>query len=400
MEPSRPEDLTLSLEIGARLTALTVGMDRFERRQSGGESALDSEGLVPIYLGDALATPTPLTSWQEAEETLSSLAGDVQKMTQGPRRAFLAAMITSLETAAALFQGHELSYGDKLTRLVGVPNAPVPEETIGGLRETLDGLLTETGFGSGTLRSRVEAWERERALPQGDLVRTFEELLAEAKARTDAMIFPTGDYTMELAPVTGVPYTARCNFSEGKMDLNLDLSFSRSSLKHLVAHEVFPGHSTQLLYTLEKAERGESPLDVLLCTTNGATGAVQEGIGDQGVHLIDWVEDADDTLHLTLRRLRSAGQTSAAWQLMEGGWSEEETRTYLEETLFGQPAWVDGRLRFAKHPFRGPFIASYWYGDEAVREVRERSSQNREAFIAFLYGQMNTPESLRLLPAA
>ncbi len=402
MTAQESEMFRLSHKLGSELTALTVGIDRFERRQSGGEGALDSEGLVPIYLGESLVKPKPLLSWTEAEAELRELAQQAQTLPEGARKVFLGAMIGSLGVAAELFQGHELSYGDKLERLVGVPNEPVPEALLEALHAQLDELLAEVGYVQGTLRARVERWEHERVVAQDKLARVVDELMLEAKTRTDRLICPTGDYTMVLEPVRGVPYTARCNFDEGKMDLNLDLGFSRSSLKHLVAHEVFPGHSTQLLYTLAKAESGESPPDVLLCTTNGATGAVQEGIGDQGVHLIDWVDDADDALHLALRRLRSAGQTSAAWHLMEGGWSEAETRNYLEAVVFGQPAWVEGRIRFARHPFRGPFIASYWFGDEAVREVRERSQRQgqKDAFIAFLYGQMNTPESLRMFPNA
>ena len=398
LQKSERDDL--SYRLGRELTALTVGMDRFERQQSGGEGALDSEGLVPIYLGKSLVKPKPLTSWAEAETELQELTQQAQTLPDGARKVFLSSMIASLSVAAELFQGHRLSYGDKLERLVGVLNEPVPEALISELHNQLDALLTETGYARGTLRARVERWEQARVVPQAELVRVVDELMLEAKTRTDRLIFPTGDYTMTLEPVRGVPYTARCNFNEGKMDLNVDLGFSRPSLKHLVAHEVFPGHSTQLLYTLAKAESGESPADVLLCTTNGATGAVQEGIGDQGVHLIDWVDDADDALHQALRRLRSAGQTSAAWQLMEGDWSEAQTRSYLEDVVFGQPAWIEGRLRFAQHPFRGPFIASYWFGDEAVREVRERSEGQGEAFIAFLYGQMNTPTSLRMFPDA
>ncbi len=73
--------------------------------------------------------------------------------------------------------------------------------------------------------------------------------MAEAQRRTDDRIYPTGDYTMKLNALRDVPYTARCNFNQGQMDLNMDLSFTRAALKHLVCHEVFPGHSTQLLYT-------------------------------------------------------------------------------------------------------------------------------------------------------
>ena len=221
--------------------------------------------------------------------------------------------------------------------------------------------------------------------------------MLEGQQRTDAMVFATNDYRMKLNLVYGVPYTARCNFNQGLMDLNGDLKFTPSALKHLVAHEVFPGHSTQLLYTLNAAQNGLSTPDVLLCTANTVVGTIQEGIGDQGIHLIDWIESDDDAIFMALRRLRSAAATSAAWYQMGEHWTLEKVRVFLQETAFPQPAWLEGRLRFAAHPFRGAFIASYWFGDEAVREVRERTKpENRKAFIEYLYTQMHTPSSLRM----
>jgi hypothetical protein len=205
---------------------------------------------------------------------------------------------------------------------------------------------------------------------------------------------------MELNPVSGVPYTARCNFSSGKMDLNTDLRFTRPALKHLVAHEVFPGHSTQLLLTRQWAEDGRATADVLLCTANTVVGTIQEGIGDQGIHLIDWVESDDERIYIDLRRLRTATATSAAWYQMGEGWPLERVREFIEETCFPQEAWREGRLRFAAHPFRGPFIASYWFGDEAVREVRERAGrERRREFVEYLYGRMHSPASLRMFEA-
>src|SRR5690606_3756782 len=121
---------------------------------------------------------------------------------------------------------------------------------------------------------------------------------------------------------------------------------------------------------------------------------VQEGIGDQGIHMIDWVDSDDDAIYMDLRRLRSAAATSAAWYLMAEHWPEARVRTFLQETAFPQQAWLDGRIRFASHPFRGAFIASYWFGDEAVRTVRERTPQNRfPAFVEELYGSLNTVQS-------
>lgn len=383
--------------LGRELTALAVGMDRLERRLSGGEGALDSEGLVPIYLGDGLVSPVELTAWGEAFERLDDLEDKVQTRPDGPRYQFLLDMIDSLRAAAQLFSGQELEFAEKLERLVGVPAQPVAPERLEAMQAELDGLLSKSGYAQGSLAERVSRWEEERFVEPERLEAIFESLMAEAQRRADERVFPTGDYHMRLNLVRGVPYSARCSFNQGQMDLNADLRFTPSGLKHLVCHEVFPGHSTQLLYTLERAKKGKSTLDVLLCTANTVVGAIQEGIGDQGIHLIDWLETDDDRIHMALRSLRSAAATSAAWYQMGEGWPLEKVRSFLQRTAFPQEVWLEGRLRFAAHPFRGPFIASYWYGDEAVREVRERAGEGRrQEFVEFLYGQMNSTQSLRM----
>lgn len=384
-------------DIGKRLSELCIGIDRFERTVNSGEGPLSSEGLVPIFLGQDMIVPKQLAHWDEVFADLDELEQASRLLAPGARRSFLLSMIDSLRAASELFAGKTLSFKDKLERLVGVPAGAVPEEQVAALRENLEASLAQLGYRQGSVAERVARWEADGRVDVNKLNTVFEDLMRDAQARTDARIYDTGDYSMQLNLVSDVPYTARCKFDDGLMDLNADLQFSRSALKHLVAHEVFPGHSTQLLYTLEAAKTGQSPVDVLLCTTNAATGAIQEGIGDQGIHLIDWVDSEDDALHLNLRRLRSAAATSAAWYLMAEGWAEERVRDYLTETAFPQKAWLEGRLRFAAHPFRGPFIASYWFGDEAVREVREHLAADKfPAFIRELYGQMNTPDTLRM----
>jgi hypothetical protein len=392
-----PPDFT----VGRRLTEITVAMDALERARSGDGGPLDGEGLLPIYLGKGVVPETPLGSWADAKVALEQLDADMRAVPDGPRALFLRAMIRSLHAAVRIFAGEPISFQEKLTDLVGVPAEPVPDETIAELRTSLDGLLRKLGYGNGgTLVERVRRWESDRLLHADDLPTVFQRLMDIAKQRTDSMIFETGDYMMRLNPMRGVPYTARCAFDEGNMDINLDVGFTRAALKHLVCHEVFPGHSTQLLFTLDRVKRGLGPADALLCTTNGATGAVQEGIGDQGVELIEWVEDEDDAAHIELRRLQTATGTNAAWHLNVSGWSAEQSVAYLVEAGCGQEAWARGRTAMGSHAFRGAFVASYWFGNEAVKEVRERTPASaRPAFIEYLYGRVNTPQSLRAFAA-
>lgn len=389
-----------SRSIGRRLTAVTLGIDAHARRQPREGSLLGGEGLVPIYIGGAAVTPRDYATAEAMRDDLDDLGTAIAGLPGGPRKVFLEGMLRSLRVTVRMLAGQTPTFQEKVADLVGAPTGREDAAMIEDARARLDALLARAGFVQGGLGQRVAAWEEARAIPAARIPQVFRELMAEAKARTDAMIFPTGDYDMALNPVRGTYFTARCSFAAGKMDLNMDLSFTRAALKHLVCHEVFPGHSTQLLSTKAAHAAGEAPADALLITTDAITGCVQEGMGDQGIHLIDWVEDADDEIHIQLRRVRSAAQTSAAWMLMVEGVSREDVADYLRTTAMGQEAWVQGRLRMAAHPFRGPFIASYWAGNECVRAVRERVSEaERPAFIRALYSYANSPASLAMFPA-
>jgi hypothetical protein len=388
-----------SFEIGRDLTAVTMGIDAFERSQPAEGSLLGGEGLVPIYLGDGLVEPKTYTDRDTIRADLSRLDAATAALPTGPRQVFLQGMLKSLRVAVKMLSGASPSFEEKVTDLVGAPAGREDAALIEDARAKVDALLTKSGFVTGALDERVQAWEEARTVPAERIETVFRELMAEAKARTDRLIFDTGDYDMVLNPVRGMFYTARCSFNEGKMDLNFDLSFTRAALKHLVCHEVYPGHSTQLLSTKAAVVEGRAPADALLITTDAITGCVQEGIGDQGAHLIDFIEDDDDEIHVELRRVRSAAQTSAAWMLMVEGMPREDVANYLRDTAMGQEAWVQGRLRMAAHPFRGPFISSYWAGNESVRRVRERVTPDQwPMFLDALYSNANSPQSLEMFP--
>jgi hypothetical protein len=378
------------------MTQITMAIDALERQVGKGNGPLDSEGLVPIYLGAGLIEPIAFDNWADAGRAVTGLTDEVNALAPSTRKMFLSAMCRSLAAAVRTFSGEQLDFATMLTELVGVPASEVAAGTVETTHDILDRLLTQAGYTNGDLGARTRAWQADRWVDRNDIPKVFEELMAEARKRTADHIYDSVDYTMRLRPISDVPYTARCNFNEGFMDLNLDLAFTRANLKHLVCHEVFPGHSTQLLYTRDAFAAGRASADVLLCTTNAVTGCVQEGMGDQGIELIDWVEDVDDAIQVQLRRLASAVATNAAWYLMGEHRAEAEVASYLESKAFGQPAWVSGRIRLARHPFRGPFIASYWFGNEAVRVAREDAEAlgRTDDFVTYLYGRMHSPESL------
>ncbi|OWU70032.1 hypothetical protein ATO3_20975 [Marinibacterium profundimaris] len=372
-------------------------MHELERQRNDGNSLLDNEGLVPIYTGGDLVTPRRYDDWDAARRDLDRLEAGLAGLAPGERRTFLEGMIRSLKLAIRLFSGGSPTYEQKVIGLVGATRGHEDAGMIEASRDRIDRLLTRMGFCRGKLSDRVRSWEEQRAIPEHRLDAAIAELMREAKQRTAQMIFDTGDFEMVIRPVRDVPYPARCGFAERRVDLNVDMLFSRAALKHIICHNIFPGHATQVLYAHAEVAAGRSTYDALLVSANAVTGCVQEGIGDQGIYLIDWMEDEDDELAAELRNLRSAAQTSATWAYMAEGQPAEQTMNYLRETALGQEAWARGRLRSAAHPFKGPFAASFWAGNEAVRRVRERvSNANRPEFLRFLFGRAHSPQSLEM----
>ena len=381
------------------LTAVTMGIHALERLRNDGNSLLDNEGLVPIYMGGDLVTPRKYDDWDAVTRDLAQLEAGLAGVAPGERRTFLEGMIGSLKLGVRLFSGGSPTYEQKVIGLVGATRGHEDAGMIAASRDRIDRLLTRLGFCRGKLSDRVRSWEEGRAIPDHQLDGVLAELMQEAKRRTAEMIFDTGDFEMSIRPVRDVPYPARCGFAERCVDLNVDMLFSRAALKHIICHNIFPGHATQVLYAHAEVLAGRSTLDALLVSANAVTGCVQEGIGDQGIYLIDWMEDEDDELTAELRNLRSAAQTSATWAYMAEGQPAEQTVNYLRDTALGQDAWVRGRLRSAAHPFKGPFAASFWAGNEAVRRVRERvSDANRPEFMRFLFGRAHSPQSLEMFP--
>ena len=378
-----------------------MGIHALERRSNDGHSLLDNEGLVPIYTGADLVVPRRYDDWDTVKRDLSALQHAVEGMARGERRTFIEGMVGSLLLAVRLFAGGSPTYEQKVMGLVGADRGPKDDAVTEPCRDRIDDLLTRLGYVRGSLAHRVRAWEDDKAVANDHLDAVLAELMAEAKRRTDEAIFDTGDFTMTIRPVRDVPYPAWCGFAERRVDLNVDMLFSRAALKHIICHNIFPGHATHALYAHAEVEAGRSGLESLLTSANAVTGCVQEGIGEQGICLIDWIEDDDDELTAELRNLRSACQTSATWAYMAEGQSAEQTVRYLRETGLGQDAWVRGRLRSAAHPFKGPFAASFWAGNDVVRRVRERVSEaDRPNFIRYLYGRAHSPQSLEMYQSA
>jgi hypothetical protein len=382
------------MDIANELTQITLGIDRLYRTQAGGSGELDREGLAPVILTNM--DPVAFDSWDAADARLIELASKQDQVKQALRRAYLQEMIESLRGLVATFRGDPMSYAERVQRCLRVDATPISSEVMDQHRGEVDRLLAKLGYAQGGLAERVRRWEDKAQVPPGDVPAVLKELLATAHQRTHDKMFPLpAGLDIEPVGVRGVPYSAYCGYIERKLRINVDYVYTRSALKHLACHEAFPGHLVHLHVRDSRTRAGDMPLDAALVVTNSASSAIFEGIGENGIYFLDWIEDSADQLAMALNRVRSAARVNAALMIHQDGKPLEQVKTFLQEACFATPAWVESRVAFLTHRLRAPFIFAYWGGDLGVDAVWRRVEPDaRREFFQYLYNNMHTPRTL------
>ncbi|MBP2243120.1 hypothetical protein J2Z40_003708 [Cytobacillus eiseniae] len=386
----------LDHQLSQDYTQIVLGMDKFYRESHlfGTEASLDKEGLVPVNLTNE--TPKMYHSWHDILADLEDIRNKYATIQSEVRRNYMQQQIGSLITLANWSSGKEIPFREKVRGLLYVNENPFSIAERKELHQRLDTLLSNKGL-EGSLKDKVRKWEQTQHVPSKQIESVLKDLLVDGKERVVQKMFKEME-DVEVTPVVvyGVPYSAYCDYVGGKMYINGDLFYTYESLKHLVAHESFPGHTTHLRLRELGVKSGDIPLDAALVITNTASSSIFEGIGDNGIHFIDWVNTIDDEIYQVYQEIKSISGLNAAHMLHAEQASDEKVASFLRDFAFGEENWIESRLRFFKHSLRSPFIYSYWRGNEAVQEVYKRIPENsKPSFYEFLYKNMLSADTVK-----
>ncbi|MFD2646253.1 hypothetical protein ACFSX5_00420 [Devosia albogilva] len=271
----------------------------------------------------------------------------------------------------------------------------MPTDELEGYRTTIREKLDELGYTGGSLIEDFERWEAQARVPVDQVLSVLSDLISEARDRVTASMYPFSHEGMEPEGVSAVPFSAYCDYPTRKVLLNLDFPYTRFSLKHLATHEVFPGHLVHMNIREKAVAAGTMPLDGAQVVTSSASSALFEGIADNGMFFLDWVNGPEDELGVALQRLRSAMRCNAAWMMHAQGMTLDEIVPVVAETALQDPVTARSRLAFLNHDLRAPFVYAYYGGDMAVHAVwKTVAPEERKAFFDYIYGNMHTPNTL------
>ena len=374
-----------------KVTTALLGVDAFYRAESG-----DEEGLVVLNMAARTHQPESYKSYSEAQQQFGEMKTQAAGLPEPDRQRYYDQLCHST-LAFIQWRARGLPFTDQLSGFLHISAEPAPDAELDRLRGQMRSLLNQMGY-TGDLTAQFEAWEARNRVPPDEVPGLLNELMDEAWDRTEQRLHIPADKSdgMQVVAVSGVPFNARCNYLARKVELNVDPVLTRPGLKHLTVHEGYPGHYVQFKLRETWYHSGLAPADGLLSVVNTANSCTFEGIADNGLHLLDWIETDDDRLQELLSRYRSGIGTGAAWRLHALGWSREQTSDWLRsKSLAGGEGWVANRMAFISAPERAVLIWSYWWGQAVVTPAYLRVPEERRSeFLRYLYGRMHSNQTV------
>lgn len=379
-----------TLSFGEEILTATLGLHDLYRAESG-----DEDGLAVVIMTDAYS-PEALADYEDATKRFAGLKDRAGSLPEPDRALYYGQYCSSMLHFIQWREGN-LSFEDQISEFLHVPAKPASEEQLALLRAQIESLLDQMSY-HGTLKEKCAAWEDKVRVAPEDVEQTFSNYMDEAWTRTDKEIKIPADRSdgMKVKAVRGQAFNARCDYLHRTVELNVDPVLTYPGLKHLVTHEGLPGHYLQFKLRQKWFEDGRAAADGLISVVNTASSTTFEGIADNGLHMIDWVENDDDRVQAAMSAYRSAIGTTAAWKLNALHEPVEEVTDWLRAaSLAGGEGWVQGRIRFLTGSARAVLIWSYYEGEPSVRRVFDRVPvRRRPEFYEYLYGRMHSPQSV------
>lgn len=379
-----------TLAYGEDAVRALLGIDAVYRAE-----AKDGEGLAVLNMSTTHVAE-PFSGYDDARARFMELRGRAAELPEPDRRLYYRQLCDST-LAVIRWRTEGLPFSEQLSGFLHVPALPVADVQIEAMTQEMRTQLNAMGY-DGDLSAQCNAWQAANRVEPEAVAEVLTQLFDQAWERTDAVLPIPADRSdgMRVGLVRDAAFNARCDYLNRTVELNVDPVLTHQGLKHLAVHEGYPGHYVQFKLRETWYREGTAAADGLLSVVNTASSSPFEGIADNGLRVIDWIESDDDRLHEILTRYHSAIGTGAAWRLHAEHWPIDRVERWLQErALVGGSGWAANRLRFIGAAHRSTLIWSYWHGVARVTPVWERTPVARRGeFLRYLYGRMHSVDTV------
>ena len=383
-------------------------------------------GLVDGYYGPAdlkaRVDTDQLRSPRRLIDDVAALSETVGRQVDDPdRRAWLTAQLHALDGHARALAGEPLPYVAYVEQCMGFAPGRHAEREFDEAVAAIDALLP----GPGSVAERLEAWDRQLAIPVERIPQAATwllELFRERAARDFGL--PDGE-AIRLEIVRDQPWIAYNTFEGGRrsrVDINVDLPVTAPDLVVTVAHEAYPGHHLEYAWKETELVDRRRRLEASMILTNTPEGPVSEGLARYGTRFASPLDERAallvelfDRAGLALaadraataemaekavalrgpREVLEASIDEAAMKRHADGVSHEEALAYLRE-VGRYPADVAAkRLEFIEDPLSRLYVFAYEQGEALVAGwVETAEAPDRVGRFGILLREQVTPGRL------
>ena len=251
--------------------------------------------------------------------------------------------------------------------------------------------MKDAGYNIGTLNERVQQWNKNNDIAASDFI-----ILIDRRAKEYAKIvkhifskiidFNEISDVLELKLVNTDDGWGAYNYYisnyKGIIEFNSAASFNKYSINTFISHEGYPGHHTscvikEYLYKCHQTN-GLATLNLL----NTPSSLIEEGIGDNGLKILNLKnDDINFKIDQLLDKLNAEAYYLAAYKYINDKQSENKIMDILiNDKLHENEKSAHRAMNFIKN--WGYYIPTYKYGRKIVSDFIDK---NPNEYINKLY---------------
>jgi hypothetical protein len=383
-------------------------------------------GLVDGYYGPAdLKARVDIDQFRSPRQLVDDIAALSEtvgsEVEDAARRAWLTAQLHALDGHAHALAGEPLPYVDYVTRCMGFSPRRHPDTDFDAAVATVDALLP----GPGSVAERLEAWDRQLAIPVDRIPAVADWLLGLFRDRAARDFGLPENESIRLEIVRDQPWIAYDWYEGGRrsrVDLNVDLPVTAPDLIVTIAHEGYPGHHLEYAWKEAELVDARGRLEASIILTNTPEGPVSEGLARYGTRFASPLEErsslivelfdragmavaadraaagelADTAVALIApRNVLEAATDEAALRRHADEASHDEVLAYLQEVGRYPEEVARKRLEFIEDPLSRLYVFAYEEGEALVaRWVEQAEAPDQVGRFGTLLREQVTPGRL------
>jgi hypothetical protein len=304
------------------------------------------------------------------------------------RRDYLSRQVRAMQTRLRLMSGEPMSLADETEALYDVRPAWIPESRFEEAHRRVSDVLP----GAESLLERMVALKHRLEITFDQAVDLLPSIEDRLRSLTRGRFpLPEGE-SAEIHYVSDKPwggYNWYLGDSRSRIEINRDFPPRLERLVALVAHEMYPGHHTELSNKDSRLHLGAGWSEHCLQLLNSPASAISEGIATsallvimQPAELQAWYEHEllprvglDPGLAPAIVAFAEVVETlgdasdNAAFMIHEQGANEQETAAYVERYCLLTEHEARKRVDFIKDPDDRSYVFTYGAGRRLLKEL-------------------------------